>query len=563
MLVSLRIKNIAVIDELQVEFSEGFNVLTGETGAGKSIIIDSINMVLGQRTSKELIRSGKDKAIVEAMFWTDNPEVFEVLEQMGIECDDGSILIYRDMSADGRSAARINGSMVTASMLREVSRLLVNIHGQQDNQSLLVPANHVEYLDSYANIDNLKDKYKVIYDKVRDIEKRIKASQVDEQEKARRIDLLEFQVNEIENAKLKVGEEEELLKRKEFLEGSEKISTALEKSRHMLYSADVNVHDILADITSCFAEVSGYDEKLGRFYESLNGISIELDDLIYEIRDYADNVTFNPGELDQIAERIDLIHNLKRKYGPTIEDILKYLDDIKKELEGIIQSDEIICQLSKELEENKKSLSEAAAQITKERTRAAHSLEQKIMQELSDLDMNRVKFKVDIKPQDFSANGADNVEFLISTNPGEPLKPLSKIASGGEMSRIMLAIKSILADSDAVSTLILDEIDTGVSGRAAQKIAQKIHKISSKKQVLCITHLAQIAAMAKTHFLIEKHATDEATETKLKKLDYGQRVHELARIIGGAKITDLTEKNAEEMLALAEALKNGENRDSN
>ena len=555
MLIGLRIKNIAVIDEIEVEFRDGFNVLTGETGAGKSIIIDSINMVLGQRTSKELIRNGEQKAVVEAMFNFDDPSVIAALADMGIECEDGSVLIHRDINSDGRGNARINGAMATAAMLKEASKFMVNIHGQQDNQSLLSPASHVEYLDSYADIGRLKEDYRAAYDIVREIEKKIESYQVDEREKERKLDLYRYQINEIDGAKLKPGEEESLELRRDFLEGAVKISDTLDKARNMLYSADINAHDILSEVTDGFSEIASYDKQLEEFYKGLDGISLELDDLTYRIRDYADSVDFNESELDDIEGRLDLIRTLKRKYGTSVEDVFKYCAAITEELDGIERGDEIIVELSRELEEKTKTMAGIAAEITCKRQVAAKTLEEKITAELADLDMNRVGFKVDITPRDFAPNGADAVEFLISANAGEPLKPLSKIASGGEMSRIMLAIKSILADSDNVPTLIFDEIDTGVSGRAAQKIAQKIHKISMKKQVLCITHLAQIASMAGTHYLIEKDVENDVTRTRVRELERGGKVEELSRIIGGAQITELTMKNAAEMLELAERFK--------
>lgn len=560
MLTSLHIKNIAVIDEVDVEFCGGFNVMTGETGAGKSIIIDSINMVLGQRTSKELVRNGEKKAVVEAMFYIDNPETLSVLEEMGIEASDGNVLIYRDLNAEGRGSSRINGSMVTAGMVKEISKLLINIHGQQDNQSLLTPSNHTEYLDSYAGITMLRHQYKEVYDITKGLEKRIENSKMDEDEKLRRIDLLQFQITEIEDAKLyKAAEEDELAERKDFLESASKISSVLEDSRSALYTNDnLCVHDLLSNVVNSFSEVARYDQKLSQFYNTLSTISIDLDDIIYQIRDYADNVEFNPSELDSIEERLDLIHKLKRKYGVGgVVEILKYYEDIKAELDNIIQSDELINKLKSELESNLKVQMQLADEITQKRTKAALSLEQKITDELYDLDMNKVKFKVDIKHCEYTAAGADCIEFLISTNAGEPLKALSKIASGGEMSRIMLAIKSILADTDNVPTLIFDEIDAGVSGRAAQKIAQKLDKISQKKQILCITHLAQIASMAGTHFLIEKGMTDEATKTNVNKLSDKDRISELARIIGGAQITELTLSNAKEMLQLAKEYRVG------
>ncbi|MDR0406235.1 MAG: DNA repair protein RecN [Clostridiales bacterium] len=556
MLVSLHIKNIAVIDEVSVEFGGGFNVMTGETGAGKSIVIDAINMVLGQRANKELIRNGEKKAVVEALFYIDEGEALSALEDMGIPADDGNLLIYRDLNTEGRGNSRVNGSIVTAGMVKELSRLLINIHGQQDNQSLLTPASHAEYLDSYAGLRTLRQRYGEAFSVTRGIEKQLRECQTDAQEKLRNTDLLRYQMTEIEDARLKDGEEEALAERREFLGSAGKITAVIEEARGALYTNEsFSVHDVLSRVVSGFGEVSRYDERLSRFYETLSGISIDLDEIIYQIRDYADGMEFDPAELDAIEERMDLIHKLKRKYGAGIGEIRAYYDKISAELDGILQSDVRAEELQAALAVKRELRDRLASELTEKRAAAARTLEKKITDELADLDMNRVSFRVDLQPSDYTAAGADSVEFLISTNAGEPLKPLAKIASGGEMSRIMLAIKSVLADTDSVPTLIFDEIDTGVSGRAAQKIAQKIDKIARKKQILCITHLAQIASMAGTHFIIEKGMTDDATKTEVTRLSDRDRVSELARIIGGARITELTLRNAGEMLQLAEAYK--------
>ncbi len=389
---------------------------------------------------------------------------------------------------------------------------------------------------------------------------------MDEAEKARRIDLLQYQLTEIKKAKLKTGEEEELTERRDFLGGIGQITTAIERSRAVLYTGTdeaPSVHDLLSGVVDEFSEVARFDERLSQFYETLNTISIDLDDIIYQIRDYADTVDYSESELDEIEARLDLIHSMKRKYGGSVEAILQYYDEKSNELDGIIQSDENIQQLNKRLQEELTVQKQYAQELTQKRTGSAKLLEEKIMSELCELDMTKVAFRVEITPCEYGPSGCDNVESLISTNAGEPPKPLSKIASGGEMSRIMLAIKSILSDNESVSTLIFDEIDTGVSGRAAQKIAQKLFCLSQKKQVLCITHLAQIASMAGTHFLIEKGMTDVATTTDVIRLTDEKRVEELARIIGGANITELTLKNAKEIICLAEEFKIGKNGNGN
>ncbi len=555
MLERLHIKNIAVIDEAEIEFNNGFNVLTGETGAGKSIIIDSINMVLGERTSKAIIRNGEKKAVVEAMFSIDNPEVIKALDENGIEIEDGMLIIYRDLNTDGKSLCKINGSMTTASGIREIANMLINIHGQQDNQALLTPSSHINFLNSYANLNSKLEEYRLYYNKVNEITEQLNSLQVDEREKERMTDLYTFQIKEIEDSKLVVGEDEQLTERRKFISGISKISETLSFSQNALYSADHSVYDTLSSVVNSFMSVTEYDVKLNEIYERLNSVAIELDDIIYQIRDYRDRMDFDESEADSIEARLDLINTLKRKYGNTIEEIIQYKNDIEDKLYSITKSDEETAKLEKELAEATQKRNNFAEKLTEIRAKYATELSDKICKELADLDMSKVKFDVQIKKCEYNKNGCDSVEFLISVNAGEPLKPLSKIASGGEMSRIMLAIKSIFADSDPVDTLIFDEIDTGVSGRAAQKIAEKINKIAGNKQILCITHLAQIAAMAGTHFLIEKNVEAEHTYTNVTPLDESSRKNELARIIGGAQITDITIQAASEMIELANKLK--------
>ena len=551
MLERLHIKNIAVIDEAEIEFNKGFNVLTGETGAGKSIIIDSINMVLGERTSKSIIRNGEKKAVVEAMFSIDNPEIIKTLDESGIEVEDGILIIYRDLNTDGKSLCKINGSMTTASGIREIANMLINIHGQQDNQSLLTPSSHINFLNNYSNLETMLSEYRDCYNKVKEIKEKLNSLQFDEREKERQIDLYSFQIKEIDDAKLVVGEDEQLTERRKFIGGISKISETLNYSHDALYNSERSAYDTLSSVTGSFISITEYDSKLNEIYERLNSTSIELEDIIYQIRDYRDSMDFDESEADSIEARLDLINTLKRKYGNTIEEIIKYKNEIENKLYSITKSDEETEKLNKELAIAMNTRNCIATEITKIRKKFATELSEKICKELADLDMSKVKFDVQIKECEYNKNGCDNVEFLISVNAGEPLKPLSKIASGGEMSRIMLAIKSIFSDSDPVDTLIFDEIDTGVSGRAAQKIAEKINKIAGNKQILCITHLAQIAAMASTHFLIEKNVEAEHTYTKVTPLDENSRKKELARIIGGAQITDITLQAASEMLELA------------
>ena len=555
MLERLHIKNIAVIDEAEIEFNKGFNVLTGETGAGKSIIIDSINMVLGERTSKNLIRNGEKKAVVEALFYISNSEIISRLDEMGIETDDGMLLLYRDVNTDGKSVCKINGSMATASNIREIASMLINIHGQNDNQSLLTPSAHIDFLNSYAKLSTELNAYRAEHKLVNELEESINNLQFDEREKERQTDLYSFQIDEINNANLTVGEDEKLAERKRFISSIGKIADVINSSHSALYGSERSVYDSISGVVNNLQSVAEYDDRLSEIYERLNSTAIELDDIIYQIRDYRDSMEFDESEIDQIETRLDTINNLKRKYGNTIEDILTYRDEISEKLNRFFKSDEEINRLQKELDIAKMARKELASKLTDTRKKASVELSTKICNELADLDMSKVRFEVEIKECEYNKNGCDSVEFLISVNAGEPLKPLSKIASGGEMSRIMLAIKSIFSDTDPVDTLIFDEIDTGVSGRAAQKIAEKINKISSNKQILCITHLAQIAAMADTHYLIEKAVEDNRTFTKVSPLDDNLRKNELARIIGGAQITDTTVKAAAEMIELADSIR--------
>ena len=555
MLERLHIKNIAVIDEAEIEFNKGFNVLTGETGAGKSIIIDSINMVLGERTSKNLIRNGEKKAVVEALFYISNSEIISRLNEMGIETDDGMLLLYRDVNTDGKSVCKINGSMATASNIREIASMLINIHGQNDNQSLLTPSAHIDFLNSYAKLSTELNAYRAEHKLVNELEESINNLQFDEREKERQTDLYSFQIDEINNANLTVGEDEKLAERKRFISSIGKIADVINSSHSALYGSERSVYDSISGVVNNLQSVAEYDDRLSEIYERLNSTAIELDDIIYQIRDYRDSMEFDESEIDQIETRLDTINNLKRKYGNTIEDILTYRDEISEKLNRFFKSDEEINRLQKELDIAKIARKELASKLTDTRKKASVELSTKICNELADLDMSKVRFEVEIKECEYNKNGCDSVEFLISVNAGEPLKPLSKIASGGEMSRIMLAIKSIFSDTDPVDTLIFDEIDTGVSGRAAQKIAEKINKISSNKQILCITHLAQIAAMADTHYLIEKAVEDNRTFTKVSPLDDNLRKNELARIIGGAQITDTTVKAAAEMIELADSIR--------
>ncbi len=553
MLNSLSIKNVAVIDRLNVDFHDGMSVLTGETGAGKSIIIDSINMILGERANKELVRYGTDKAVVQAVFDMDE-SVRELLSQNDIDIDDDQIIITRQLTKDGKSVARVNGMAVTLSVLRDISELLINIHGQHDNQALLTPAKHIGFLDAYADNGDYIAAYKEILSKKRDIEKRITSLEMDEQEKMQRIDLLEYQVDEIKKASLEKGEEEDLRSQREIYSNAEQITASVNEAYINVYGGDEvqSAYDGISIAVNALAEISGLNPKLSELYEGLSGAMYSLEDIAHEIKEFGDTVEFDPQTLNDIEERLDLISKLKRKYGGSVDAVLEYLKKAESELSDIKLSDERTNELKEELETVTAQLKECGGELSERRKEYAAVLETGIKTSLRELNMEKADFKVNIENcGEFFENGMDKVEMLISANPGEPPKPLVKVASGGELSRVMLAIKSILADSDGVGTLIFDEIDTGVSGRAALAIAKKLTSIGKNKQVICITHLPQLAAAADNHYLIEKDTEGDMAITTLTELDGTSREAELARIIDGGAVTELALSHAREMLDAA------------
>ncbi len=553
MLKELSIKNVAVIDSLNVEFGSGVSVLTGETGAGKSIIIDSINMILGDRANKELVRYGKDKAVVQAVF--NAPQVVcEILEDNGIDVDDDEIIITRQLTSEGKSTARINGMVVTLNVLREIADCLINIHGQHDNQALLTPSKHISFLDAYAENGVYISQYREILLKKNEIEKKIKSLEMDEQEKMQKIDLLEYQINEIKKASLEKGEEEDLKEQREIYNNAEQITNAVGEAYQNIYGGDEvqSAYDGISIAVNSLSKISDLNPQLKTMYDSLNTIMYSLEDTAHEIKDFGDGIEFDEQTLNDIEERLDMISRLKRKYGGSVEAVLEHLKNAESELSDIQFSDEKINELNEELKKVVEELQIQGKVLTDRRRIAASILEEGIEKALHELNMERSKFCVNIETADmFYDNGMDKVEFLISTNPGEPLKPLVKIASGGELSRVMLAIKSMLADSDGVDTLIFDEIDTGVSGRAAMSIAKKLSVIGKDKQVICITHLPQLTAAADNHYLIKKDTDGEMASTILEELDDNGRELELARIIDGGEVSELALSHAKEMLKTA------------
>lgn len=550
MLNQLSVRNVAVIDKLDINLHDGVSVLTGETGAGKSIIIDSINMILGDRANKELVRYGTDKAVVQAVF--DAPKsVINILEENDIDVEDETVIITRQVTKEGKSVARINGMVVTLNILREISDRLINIHGQHDNQALLTPIRHITFLDAYADNEEYINRYKDILSKKREIEKKISSLEMDEQEKMQRIDLLEYQVNEIKKASLEKGEEDDLREQRDIYTNAEQITKSVNEAYMNLYEGDEiqSAYDGISIAVNEISQISDLNPQLKSIYDTLNEIMYSLEDTAHEIKEFGETVEFDEQTLNEIEERLDLISRLKRKYGNSIEEILEYLKKAESELNDIKLSDERTNELKEELKNITKELKEKGNVLTQRRENAAKVLEENIEKSLHELNMEKSKFKVSIENDGtFYDNGMDKVEFLISTNPGEPLKPLVKIASGGELSRVMLAIKSILADSDGVDTMIFDEIDTGVSGKAAMSIAKKLAVIAKNKQVICITHLPQLTAMADNHYLIQKDTDGEMASTTLKELDEEGRELELARIIDGGEVTELALSHAKQML---------------
>lgn len=556
MIRQLTINNIAVIDSAEVEFGEGFNVLTGETGAGKSIIIDSLNMLKGERASKNIIRNGETKAKVSALISVSDDAAREIYEATGIEAEDGELMISREITLDGKNNIRVNGTPLTLAMLKAIGDSLITIHGQHDNTSLLSKKTHMVFLDRFrqGEISPLLTDYRELHREYRETREKLDSLTQNEQDKARRADMLRFQVDEISGADLSPGEDEELEERRNILENSQTIADSVNKAYSIMYdSGDYgeSAYDMLWNGINELEDAADIDSSLSDIHSSLKESGYAIEDSLRQLKRYIDNISFDRSELDEIEERLDVLFNLKRKYGNTIEEILEYYDKISIELDTIDNSDEMIAQLTKRLTELEEKREKAAKALTKARQKAGKEISALIEKELSELDMSRVRISVRIDPCDYREDGADDAEFLICTNVGEDFKPLAKIASGGELSRVMLAIKSVLSHCETPDTLIFDEVDTGVSGHAAQSLGAKLYDMSRKAQVLCITHLPQIAAMAGEHYLIRKNVRDGRTATTVTQLDEAERVNELARTLGGATITDITRQNAKELLQQA------------
>lgn len=536
MLSNLKIENIAIIESASIDFENNFNCLTGETGAGKSIIIDSINAVLGEKTSRELIRTGESKATVSAFFTDVSDRVLQELETAGIEPEnDRTLSVSRIMTKDGRNNCRINGNTVTVSMLKKIGLSLINIHGQSDNQELMSSELHYTFIDAIADNNDLFDEYINAFNKLNEIKHSISEISIDEARKARQTDLLTHQIDELKKADIRVGEKDELTERKTIINNSQRLLSSLNEAYAALSGSDEfsGAVSMLFDAARALADVSRILPDTAVMAETLNDIAYTADSYLSDINNLIDNSMYDEREIADIEERLDVIYRMSKKYGETEEEMLEFLDKCEKELHNITYSDELLEELNRQLEYQTVTTRQKAEILSQSRKTAAEDFEKKIMRELSFLDMPDTVFKVQFRSTDFSETGIDDIEFLISANKGEELKPLAKIASGGELSRIMLAIKSVLADKDETDTLIFDEIDAGVSGRAAGKIALKLNDVSKHRQVLCITHLPSIAAFADNHMLISKKVTGEKTYTSVTPLDFDSRVAEIARIIGG------------------------------
>ena len=547
MLSMLHIENIAVIERAEISFDSGFNVLTGETGAGKSIVIDAISAILGERAYRDMIRTGENKASVRAVF-TDVPE-YPWFAENGVDYDPETV-VQREIYLDGKNVCRVNGCLVSVSILRKLGIQLINIHGQHDSASLFDEDNHLTFLDAFSDDQNLLGDYSVKFSEVAALRRQIDKMTMDEGEKLRRMETLKYQIAEIEKAELEPGEDEELEQRRKLLQNAEKLSDGMDEAVNCLYGGDDSdgAAGLLAQAQYALARLQRFSDSFSGLHERVSDLMYQVQDVAEEVRDARDSLSYSAEELERLEERLDVIHKLRRKYGTTCQDILDYLDRAKKELDDIEFAEDHLERLKKKLHQAEKAAWDAAYRLREARQQGAQSMSKRILEELSQLDMPRVKFECQFRELDLTDSGADAVAFYMSANAGEALKPLSKVASGGELARIMLAMKNVLAEKDQVSTLIFDEVDTGVSGRAAQKVAEKLRSVAAHKQVLCVTHLPQLAALADTHLLIAKSERNGRTYTSVTSLDREGRKRELARIIGGTNITETTLKSAEEML---------------
>ena len=552
MLSQLYIKNIAVISEASIDFGPRFNVFTGETGAGKTILVSAINGVLGARMSRDIIRSGEDSASVSALFTQLPQDVCTKIEEMGFEMQDDTLLIAREVGS--RNLCKVNGRPATVQLLREIASMLIDVHGQKDNHRLLSPENHIAYIDAFGGLEDCRREYQVLYEKILEVRNQLERVNRRDREKEHQVDLLTYQIGEIESAALHPGEEEELLLKRDQIANAERIIRLLSQSKQLL-----DGEEEVSGILQMFEELTNNLSQLTHFLPQMEPLAMRMEEIGYDLSDcagdlgnYLDQMDYQPQELEQVEERLDLIYRLKRKYGNSVEEILEYLEKSREQLQQLNLSEEKAQELQEEYLRLKPQVQQAADLLTSRRHKAAKEFLSRVKKELEFLNMPSVRLSVSAGRSGWKPDGQDELEFLISSNAGEEPKPLAKIASGGELSRVMLSIKNVLAQKDRVGTAVFDEIDTGVSGKAAQKIGQKLQEVSHNRQVICVTHLAQVAVYADHHLLIEKSEEDGRTYTRIKPLDRQGRVEEIARMISGENLTETAIQNAREMLSLAD-----------
>lgn len=554
MLLSLHVKNLAIINEVEVFFKDNLNILTGETGAGKSIIIGSINIALGGKLTKDIIRKGADYALVELVFQIEDDNIIEAIKEFDLPISDGQLIIQRKIM-NNRSISKINGENVTTSTLKSISSLIIDIHGQHEHQSLLLKNKHLSILDRYSKeeIASIKSNLAASYKKYIDIKQKLDESMMDEDKRLREISFLEYEIKEIESANLKNGEDESLMHRFKKLSSANTIAEGLATVySYTGYDNSNSGGDSIGRAVKALTRLEDTDEEINNFIRQLIDIESLISDFNRDIEGFRKTLSYEPEELREVEDRLNLINNLKAKYGDSIENIINYCNEAKDKLEKLVDYDNYVDSLKKELEIVEVQLTELSTTLSSVRKKRAKILTTKIRDALIDLNFLDVHFEMSFnKLNHFTQNGFDDAEFMISTNPGEDIKPLSRVASGGELSRIMLAIKSVLADNDSINTLIFDEIDVGVSGRTAQKVSEKLSFIAKNHQVLCITHLPQIAAMADSHYIIEKKSVNDSTSTSIRALNEEESIEEIARILGGAVITDTVITSAKEMKVLA------------
>ncbi len=560
MLELLHIENIAIIERADISFARGFNALTGETGAGKSIVIDALGAVLGQRTSRELIRTGADKAFVSAEFSGVSAALPALADNGLAPEEDGTLLLQREVHGDGKNVCRVNGRPVTVAQLRGIGASLLNIHGQHDGQQLLDEEQHLVYLDRFGRVDEALALCAARCAALRETQREIRTLEMDEAEKARRVDMLRHQIGELERADLREGEEEELLARRSILRNGEKFLAAISEADACLSGGDEGLGAVSAikEAEDALRGLRSLGDEFVALSDRLESLRCEAYDLAETIRDKRGEYDFSPQELDAVESRCDQLYRLKKKYGSSVEDMLAFLDRSREELERIEYADDRIAQLRQTMNKQEAAAMEAARALSDQRKAAAKELEARISRELSELDMPKLRFSIDFQEKELAEDGIDAVAFLMSANVGEALRPIHKIASGGELSRIMLALKNVLAEQDSVMTMVFDEVDTGVSGRAAQRVAEKLARLSRTRQVLCVTHLPQLAAMADTHFGVEKGEENGRTLTRVTVLDRAARRREIARLSGGELLSETLLSGAEELLAAAERFKKNE-----